>query len=1138
MKISSLLKGCCLLVVVVCLVQCQNDDPIPSEPIYPVKGTQLDAAEVASMASSIEAEVAVELADGLDLKLWAPDALVNDPIAISIAPDGRIYYTLATRITNSEFDIRGHRDWMPASISFQSVEDRRKFLRETFAEENDAGRQFLKDLNEDGTLDWKDLTVEKEQVWMVEDTDGDQRADRSQLYIEDFHEEITDLANGLEFHNGEIFLCVAPDLWRLRDRDGDGIADEKTSISHGFAVHIGFGAHGMSGAKIGPDGRIWWGIGDIGINVVDKEGKRWKFPNRGVIVRSELDGSNFEVYASGVRNTHEFVFDNYGNLISEDNDGDHRGERERLVYLINGSETGWRINWQFGKYTDPLNNEYKVWMDEKMNIPRWDGQAAYFLPPITNYVNGPTGMVHNPGTALGEEWYDHFFIAEFRGTPAHSPIHAFTLKPKGATFELDTSREIVKGLLPTGLDFGPDGALYFGDWIDGWRTKGQGRIWKLDMASENLSAIRQQTKALMTADFSKKSPEELGGLLQFQDKRIRQKAQFELVERGKKGFEQLQQAVEQKDLQLARIHGLWGMAQLARLKNRKYGAAIIPFLQDQDAEVQAQAAKMLGDFRYTKAAPQLLPLLKHPSLRVQLHAAEALGRMAYKPAVQPLLDMLQANNDEDAWLRHAGMIALGRIGEAAPLVALKGHESRALRIAAVVGLRRMEDPGVAAFLDDEDEYVVAEAARAINDDFSIEAALPALAQSLRGTQFTSEAFLRRAINANLRVGGEENVQILLAYAQDKEAPAAMRGEALAALSTWGKTSVFDRVDGRYRGAIERDASAVAAALSPLLADLLRDQEEVVRVAAVGTIARLQIKDMDASLMALLRSDRSAKVRRLSLKALGENSNASLDQALELAFRDKDKEVRSEALKILPGSGIEEDKAVTLFEQVLANGSMVEKQSALEALSKFSGPQAVQALSKSLKKLVGGRLEADVQLDVIQAVEKQGNEKNMAVLASYQERKPTDDRLALYREALSGGKPNRGREIFYKHEAAQCVRCHTIFEHGGNAGPGLAGVGNRLQPEQLLEAIVDPSATLAKGYGMVVLKSKTDETISGMVLDEGANFIKLRLGKGEIREVAKDEIASRQDLPSSMPPMVAILDKMQIRDVVAFLGSLK
>ncbi len=75
-----------------------------------------------------------------------------------------------------------------------------------------------------------------------------------------------------------------------------------------------------------------------------------------------------------------------------------------------------------------------------------------------------------------------------------------------------------------------------------------------------------------------------------------------------------------------------------------------------------------------------------------------------------------------------------------------------MRIGAVVALRRLRDPGIAVFLNDKDEFIVTEAARAINDDLSIEKALPALGNLARATKFTNEALLRRAINANLRVG--------------------------------------------------------------------------------------------------------------------------------------------------------------------------------------------------------------------------------------------------------------------------------------------------------------------------------------------------------------------------------------------------
>ena len=89
----------------------------------------------------------------------------------------------------------------------------------------------------------------------------------------------------------------------------------------------------------------------------------------------------------------------------------------------------------------PLNNTYKVWMDEQMYKPHFSGQAAYFLPPLANYVSGPTGMLYNPGTALSPKYKNHFFVAEFVGSPAASGIHAFTLKPKGASFETKYDQE-------------------------------------------------------------------------------------------------------------------------------------------------------------------------------------------------------------------------------------------------------------------------------------------------------------------------------------------------------------------------------------------------------------------------------------------------------------------------------------------------------------------------------------------------------------------------------------------------------------------------------------------------------------------------------------------------------------------------
>ena len=287
-----------LFLFLITLAYCAQQ-PEATGPIYPERDIDLEPTGAADLARKIRAETNIELDEDFEISLWANDSLVKDPIAISVTPDGRIFYTSAIRPMNSEFDIRGHRDWMTASISFETVEDRRDFLRKTFEEGSEQSERHLKDLNGDGVRDWRDLTVEKEEVWFVEDRSGDGVADHAKLYMEDFNEEISDVANGIEYVDGEVYISVGPDLWKTADTDGDGIADEKESLSHGWIVHIGFGGHGMSGVTVGPQGRIWWGGGDVGMNVIDKEGNQHKYPNQGTIVRCDPDGTNFEVYRQG-----------------------------------------------------------------------------------------------------------------------------------------------------------------------------------------------------------------------------------------------------------------------------------------------------------------------------------------------------------------------------------------------------------------------------------------------------------------------------------------------------------------------------------------------------------------------------------------------------------------------------------------------------------------------------------------------------------------------------------------------------------------------------------------------------------------------------------------------------------------------
>ncbi len=1099
---------------------------------------EMDPIKTAELAAAIEGQVSAELDSGLSLKLWGIDSLVISPIAIDIDDHGRLFYTTTDRQKNSEFDIRGHRDWEIPSIGFRTVEDRRAFLREELSPENSARNTWLADLNGDGSHDWRDLTVEKEKVYRVEDLDGDGVADRSQLVVDDFHEEITDVAGGVFADGKDLYLAVAPDLWRLTDTDGDGIPDKKTSISHGYGVHVGFSGHGMSGVKMGPDGRLYWQIGDIGFNGEGPDGTKWEHPNSGVIARANPDGSDFEIFAHGLRNTHQFVFDEYGNIISEDNDGDHPGEKERLVYIVNGSDAGWRSNWQYGKYSDPDNNGYKVWMDEKMYLPRFEGQAAYITPCISNFVSGPAGVVYNPGTALGPAYKQTFFVAEFVGNPAGSGVHSFKLKPKGATFELGEHKKVLGGILATGLDFGPDGALYVADWIDGWGTHDYGRIWKLDDADAATQAIRSEVKELLAADFSDKGETELGDLLRHEDMRIRQKAQFALVKRGKKGLQVFQQALAQTDDQLARVHAIWGISQLAR-QDERHAALLIPLLQDADPEIQAQAAKWLGDSKYEPAGAALIPLLEdRHTKRVRFFAAEALGRIQHEPAINPLITMLWTNNDEDAYLRHAGTLALARIGNAQPLLALASNQSPAMRIAAVVALRRMGDPGIARFLLDHDEFVVTEAARAINDDLSIEGALPALADLLNTTPFSNEALIRRMINANLRVGNENNLQQLIRYAQDGNHPTPMRAEALAALSTWARPSVVDRVDGRYRGVIERNVEDLKRQTASVYTTLLTDPELAVRLSAAKAINKLGIQQAAPALMAGLKGDKETALRVECLSALVALEASQQEEAIKFALADREKSLRVAALDLLENMSLPKPVMVGLLTDVIDTKTIEEKQAAIITLGKMPLDHSETLFGELLNEMEAGTLSPEVYLELGEAIDSTHAEPLTARYKAITQHFSSDQLMASYASSLQGGDAGRGRRVFFQHQQAQCMRCHALDDRGGNAGPQLNGIANRLSREQLLESVIEPSKRIAPGYGIVMLVLNDGEQLSGIFQGEDGRGVTLRKGQEPDRVIPHGHIKEKTFSPSSMLDMKGILSKREIRDVVAFLATLK
>jgi len=320
---------------------------------------------------------------------------------------------------------------------------------------------------------FKDYSVHSERIRLIEDTTGSGKADKAEVFADGFHNVADGIGAGLVTRNGDVWYACIPDLWKLRDTKGTGHADRRELLHHGFGVHVGFLGHDLHGLRFGPDGKLYFSIGDRGTNVKDCE-KPIFLPDTGSVMRCNPDGRELEVYAMGLRNPQELAFDECGDLFTVDNNSD-AGDKVRCVYVVEGGDSGWRIGYQFGT----AEGVRGPWMAEKMDDPQWPGQAEFMAPPVANLVNGPSGLTYYPGLDLPERYNKHFFLCDFRGTSGNSGIHSFECKPKGATFEMVDQHQFIWSVLATDVDFGMDCAIYLTDWVEGWEKPNKGRIWKV-----------------------------------------------------------------------------------------------------------------------------------------------------------------------------------------------------------------------------------------------------------------------------------------------------------------------------------------------------------------------------------------------------------------------------------------------------------------------------------------------------------------------------------------------------------------------------------------------------------------------------------------------------------------------------------
>lgn len=1175
-----------------------------------------------------------QIPPGLKLDVWAAEPQLSNSVAFSLDGQGRVYLAQSDRWAISVFDITTHTNWLLEDMSFRSVADRSAFLQREFA----TNLAFL--------------TKDSEILRRIEDRDGDGRADHHENVAEGFNSVADGTAAGVLATGSQVYFANIPNLWRFPAPDSAHLSPVQKPapehlVAHGFGVHIGVSGHDLHGLIRGPDGRIYFSFGDRGVCLTNREGIEIRLPDTGGVLRCEPDGRHLEIFCFGLRNPQELAFDDEGNLWTVDNDT-AGADPCRVLYLVQGGDYGWRTSYQHTEGFQP-------WVSEEM----WKGGHDGILPLAGTVSQGPSGLAFYPGTGFGDRLSGKFLHCDFPGG-----IWEFSVKPKGAGFELGTKEKFLWNCWPTDVDFGPDGAAYVLDWVSGWGQTPRGRIYKitpqssLDPAAEN---VRKEVQVLLAQGMIRRKTPELLVLLGHADRRVRLEAQWELASRGPASLKGLANVSVRSRNLLQRRHALWGLSQILRSLPKDHSQSevrssvrdVLGLLKDRDGRVAAEAARTLAAAGEVLDWKQGSPLFLNPDPVLRRIAAQALVEMQGTPSSQADLTQVRlaaalslgTGHEQESYLRHFGRqllvsAALQERQQDSILNSVSENPSPDARWIALLAQRRLAEllvmtpnwsaaqsnrlvqlsSRIVQFLQDSDSRLVEEAGRAIHD-VPIVSGLPALAGFITKVD-CPPGLHSRVIDACFRLGTQQHAQMLASFAVREDVPDSSRVLAIQALADWGSPGALDRVNGLWRPllvakrsnevspspstqstgnpmldrvaqsarnlgraaeipvfpsdlgrtvsyeegrTITRNPASVRRAFLRVAGDLMNPfqlsesgipvgtrESLPVQIATAVAAAKLQAKEASTPLYEKFSKTNTAPtLRRAILRTLGELRSAQAAEAVKMALSDSDPQLRATALPWL--DRIDGEDSVEVLMRLLPaagktfSGSDLRlAQAALAVLARSPSVAADAPVLSQLESLRAGTAPPALVLDIISAAELRGRSNTTLAerVAQVRASSTVGDLLSRRGFALDGGDPQRGKEVFFRQVAVQCLRCHQIGTDGGNVGPDLSTVGQRLTRELILESILQPNARIAVGYETAVVISRSGDNWVGIVQQDTAEVLTLRVTEGETGKsstvsLKKSEISHRERGPSAMPEGLAdLLTPFELRDLVEYLASLK
>jgi putative heme-binding domain-containing protein len=271
---------------------------------------------------------------------------------------------------------------------------------------------------------WKPTEPMNDKILILEDADGDGRADTCTTFAGGLH-----CPTGFALLHDGALVAQAPDVWMLRDTDGDGKADVRERVLHG--IDSADTHHAANSFAVGPDGSVYFQEGTFHHTQVETPcGPPVRNVNAGVY-RYEPRTGKFETYvAYGFANPHGHAFDRWGRDIVVDGTGSEPYD----AALFSG----------------------------RLDFPRKHPQPPRVYQPRTRPCPGIefVSSRHWPPT-----WQGNLLVANVIGFQG---ILRYRIDERGASLSGTEQEPVLSStdanFRPSDLKFGPDGALYFLDW--------------------------------------------------------------------------------------------------------------------------------------------------------------------------------------------------------------------------------------------------------------------------------------------------------------------------------------------------------------------------------------------------------------------------------------------------------------------------------------------------------------------------------------------------------------------------------------------------------------------------------------------------------------------------------------------------